>query len=101
MADDATPNLPPVDAAVAVRAGAEPVPAPAPAPKRAAADGAAPAGQPMPFLAHLGELRRRLIICLLTVIVAWGIAFAFSAELFEYARMPLHTLPYSSGAAWG
>lgn len=57
--------------------------------------GPAASGQPMPFLAHLGELRRRIIICLVTLAVTWLVAFAFAEQLFAFARLPLAAVPSS------
>lgn len=52
-------------------------------------------GKAMPFLAHLGELRRRIIVCIVTVVLAWLVAFTFAEQLFEYARLPLAAVPNS------
>lgn len=52
-------------------------------------------GQAMPFLAHLGELRKRIIICIVTLAVSWLVAFAFAEQLFAFARLPLAAIPNS------
>ena len=56
---------------------------------------AAASSQPMPFLAHLGELRRRIIICVVTLAVSWIVAFTFAEHLFAFARLPLAAIPNS------
>src|SRR4051812_32027154 len=43
----------------------------------------------MSFMQHLGELRRRLWYAVLGVTVVSIFCFTFSAELFEFLRMPL------------
>jgi sec-independent protein translocase protein TatC len=47
--------------------------------------------QTMPFWEHLTELRKRLLFCFLGVVVGFGIAYAFSADLFR-----LLVVPYNS-----
>ena len=43
----------------------------------------------MPFMAHLGELRNRLIVSFVAVGLGFAIAYAFSNELFEWLVRPL------------
>jgi sec-independent protein translocase protein TatC len=43
----------------------------------------------MPFTAHLGELRNRLIVSFVAVGLGFAIAYAFSNELFEWLVRPL------------
>jgi sec-independent protein translocase protein TatC len=43
----------------------------------------------MPFTAHLAELRNRLIICLVAVGVGFAVAYAFSAQIFDWLVQPL------------
>ena len=62
---------------------------------KAAPDALPQGGQAMPFLAYLGELRRRIIVCIVTVVLAWLVAFTFAEPLFEYARLPLAQVPNS------
>lgn len=47
----------------------------------------------MPFLEHLGELRRRLIYSSIAIVVCASVAFHYSPELFEYLRLPLKAVP--------
>jgi sec-independent protein translocase protein TatC len=46
----------------------------------------------MPILAHLSELRRRLIISLVAIAVATCVAFAFSGQILGWLLMPLGTM---------
>ena len=43
----------------------------------------------LPFTAHLEELRRRIIICLISVGVAFLICYAFKERIFEFVAIPL------------
>ncbi len=43
----------------------------------------------MAFTAHLVELRQRLIVCAIAVIVGFSICYAFSEELYDYLKAPL------------
>jgi sec-independent protein translocase protein TatC len=43
----------------------------------------------MSFTAHLGELRKRLIICFVAVGIGFAVAYAYSAEIFEWLVQPL------------
>lgn len=45
-----------------------------------------------PFLSHLEELRKRLIVCAITVGVGFGIAYFFSERLFQLLVLPLQTV---------
>lgn len=42
-----------------------------------------------PFLSHLEELRRRLIICAIAVGVGFAISYIFSKQLFSFLILPL------------
>jgi sec-independent protein translocase protein TatC len=46
------------------------------------------AGVEMDFLGHLGELRRRLLICLAFVLIASAASFAFADRLLEFLLAP-------------
>ncbi len=41
-----------------------------------------------PLLDHLVELRKRLIICVIALFIAFGVCFAFAAPLFEFLMHP-------------
>ncbi len=43
----------------------------------------------MPLMEHLGELRRRLIRCVLVLIVGMGVAWNFSNEMLTFVEKPL------------
>jgi sec-independent protein translocase protein TatC len=43
----------------------------------------------MSFTDHLGELRRRLIVCFIAIGIGFVIAYAYSAEIFEWLVRPL------------
>ena len=45
-----------------------------------------------PFLSHLEELRKRLIVCAITVGVGFGIAYFFAERLFQLLVLPLQTV---------
>jgi sec-independent protein translocase protein TatC len=49
----------------------------------------------MPFLEHLGELRRRLIYSTIALVACSAVAFSYAPQLFELLRMPLAQLPSS------
>jgi len=54
-------------------------------------------GAKMPFLAHLTELRRRLVICIIAVAVGFGVCYYFSKAIFKVMMMPLlEVLPEGS-----
>lgn len=44
---------------------------------------------PMPLMAHLVELRRRLIWCLATFVVAFIVCYHFSADIYRFLAAPL------------
>lgn len=46
----------------------------------------------MTFTEHLGELRRRIIVSLVFIVLACGICMVFSRELFEVIRRPIGSL---------
>jgi sec-independent protein translocase protein TatC len=43
----------------------------------------------MSFTAHLSELRKRLIICFIAVGIGFCVAYAYSAEIFDWLVQPL------------
>jgi sec-independent protein translocase protein TatC len=43
----------------------------------------------MPFLAHLGELRKRLIRSIIAIIVGFAVAYPFVEEIFKWLYKPL------------
>jgi sec-independent protein translocase protein TatC len=43
----------------------------------------------MPFLGHLEELRKRLVICAISIGVGFGICYIFAKQLFSILIMPL------------
>ena len=43
----------------------------------------------MPFLAHLGELRQRIIVCLIALILGFALTFSFSERIITYLARPL------------
>ena len=46
-------------------------------------------GRQMSFLEHLEELRQRLVRAVLSIIVAFGICFAFHEKIYAYLAKPL------------
>lgn len=51
----------------------------------------------MPFLEHLGELRRRILWSLLAVLICFLPSYAFSSQIFEFLMHPIITnLPKGS-----
>ena len=48
-----------------------------------------PNGGRMSFLDHLDELRRRLIICVASIVVGFVVSFAFIGRIFEFMMRPL------------
>lgn len=52
-----------------------------------------PAPGTMPFLAHLGELRRRLIYVIIALTVTGLVCFSFAPTLFDWLRQPLASIP--------
>lgn len=55
----------------------------------------------MPFLSHLGELRKRLIYSLIFVSIATAVAFHFSPQIFIALMRPLAFLPTNKMIALG
>ncbi len=45
----------------------------------------------MTFLEHLDELRRRIIISLLAVVIAFALCFTFAQQIFDFLMGPLRT----------
>jgi sec-independent protein translocase protein TatC len=43
----------------------------------------------MPLVAHLDELRRRIIVCVVALVVAFGVLYAFHGWLIEVLAQPL------------
>lgn len=43
----------------------------------------------LPFMEHLVELRKRLIICVFAIIVGMGVAWNFSNDLLSFVEKPL------------
>jgi sec-independent protein translocase protein TatC len=54
---------------------------------------AAPVEQRMSFFAHLRELRRRIVYCLVGVFIAALVCMNYAPELFAWLRQPLEALP--------
>ncbi|GBR45844.1 MULTISPECIES: twin-arginine translocase subunit TatC [Neokomagataea] len=53
--------------------------------------------KPMPLLEHIVELRRRLIWSIATFVVAFGICYHFSGELYRFLAAPLGTIMRQKG----
>lgn len=50
----------------------------------------------MSLVEHLGELRNRIVISLIAVVISFGICFYFSEYIFKLLTLPLHsTLKFS------
>jgi Sec-independent protein secretion pathway component TatC len=43
----------------------------------------------MPFLAHLGELRQRIMVCLIALMIGFALTFSFSERIINYLARPL------------
>jgi sec-independent protein translocase protein TatC len=43
----------------------------------------------MPFLAHLTELRKRIMICVVAIIIGMGVSWNFSTDLLNFIEKPL------------
>ncbi|MCM0083459.1 twin-arginine translocase subunit TatC [Geomonas sp. Red32] len=43
----------------------------------------------LPFLEHLAELRKRLIVCVVAIIIGMGVAWNFSNDLLSFVEKPL------------
>ena len=50
-----------------------------------------PAPAKMTFLEHLDELRRRIIISLLGIVIAFALCFTFAQQIFDFLMRPLRT----------
>lgn len=46
-------------------------------------------GNQMSFLEHLDELRRRLVSSIIIIIIAFGICFYFSADIYNFLSVPI------------
>ncbi len=51
----------------------------------------------MPIMEHLRELRSRLIVCLVTVVVSFALSFAFAQNLFDWLAAPMNEALHSTG----
>lgn len=50
----------------------------------------------MPLTEHLGELRKRIVLSLVALLVTFSVCFAYSEELFRFIMFPLrHELDFS------
>ena len=43
----------------------------------------------LPFMEHLVELRKRLIICTIAIVIGMGVAWNFSTDLLDFVQKPL------------
>ncbi|HEX9024061.1 MAG TPA: twin-arginine translocase subunit TatC [Geobacteraceae bacterium] len=43
----------------------------------------------LPFMEHLAELRKRLIVCVTAIIIGMGVAWNFSTDLLNFVEKPL------------
>ena len=43
----------------------------------------------LPFLSHLAELRKRLIVCVTAIIIGMGVSWNFSTDLMKFIEKPL------------
>lgn len=43
----------------------------------------------LPFIAHLEELRKRIIICLVTSVLGFALSYSFAKEIFDFLARPL------------
>lgn len=43
----------------------------------------------LPFMEHLVELRKRLIICVIAIVIGMGVAWNFSNDLLKFVEQPL------------
>jgi len=48
------------------------------------------------FTEHLGELRQRIVVSLIAVLISFVICFYYSEHLFRLLTMPLHSAPQFS-----
>src|SRR5688572_9495287 len=47
------------------------------------------AGAQMSFLDHLDELRKRLVNCVIIVVLAFTVCFVFSDEIYDFLSVPV------------
>ncbi|WP_456430770.1 twin-arginine translocase subunit TatC [Thermosulfuriphilus sp.] len=48
----------------------------------------------LPISAHLAELRKRILVAVVAVLIAWGVAYIFSRQIFAILARPLsHFFP--------
>lgn len=50
----------------------------------------------LPFMEHLVELRKRLIICVIAIVIGMGVAWNFSNDLLKFVEKPLTGKTYLS-----
>ncbi|QXE92356.1 twin-arginine translocase subunit TatC [Geomonas subterranea] len=50
----------------------------------------------LPFMEHLVELRKRLIVCVFAIIIGMGVAWNFSTDLLKFVEQPLTGRTYLS-----
>ncbi|BCG46901.1 Twin-arginine translocation protein TatC [Citrifermentans bremense] len=43
----------------------------------------------LPFMEHLVELRKRLIVCVVAIVIGMGVAWNFSTDLLKFVEQPL------------
>ena len=43
----------------------------------------------LPFIEHLVELRKRLIICVIAIVIGMGVAWNFSTDVLHFVEKPL------------
>ena len=46
----------------------------------------------MPFLSHLGELRQRIMVCLIALMIGFALTFSFSERIITYLARPLEPI---------
>jgi sec-independent protein translocase protein TatC len=51
----------------------------------------------LPFVEHLVELRKRLIVCVVAVVIGMGVAWNFSPDLLKFVEKPLTGKTYLTG----
>ena len=51
----------------------------------------------VPFIEHLVELRKRLVIIVITVVVGMGVAWNYSTDLLRFIEKPLTGATYLTG----
>lgn len=50
----------------------------------------------LPFMEHLVELRKRLIVCVIAIVIGMGVAWNFSNDLLKFVEKPLTGKTYLS-----